>query len=259
MNKAQSAVLELHDMDTLAQLDSPMHRLSALSKLLMTVFYIGVTVSFSKYDFTGLLPLVLLPLLGYAMSCIPVSACFRKLRAVLPLVCAVGIANPFFDRAVMAVVFGIPVSGGVISMVTLLCKGVFCLMASFLLVATTGMEGVCRALRQLHIPKMLCSMLLLTYRYISVLLEEVAVMTDAYRLRAPNQKGIHISAWGSFLGQLLLRSMDRAQALYESMLLRGFHGEFPGQQSDTLRDLLPAVSVCVLMLLLRIFPPISIL
>lgn len=29
-----------------------------------------------------------------------------------------------------------------------------------------------------------------------------------------------------FLGQLLLRSMDRAVALYESMELRGFHGEF---------------------------------
>ena len=51
-------------------------------------------------------------------------------------------------------------------------------------------------------------------------------MSEAYSLRAPGQKGIHISAWGSFLGQLLLRSMDRAEALYHSMLLRGFRGEY---------------------------------
>lgn len=51
-------------------------------------------------------------------------------------------------------------------------------------------------------------------------------MRDAYLLRAPGQNGIHISAWGSFLGQLLLRSMDRAQELYSSMRLRGFNGEF---------------------------------
>ena len=70
------------------------------------------------------------------------------------------------------------------------------------------------------------TLLLLTYRYVSVMLDEVAVMTTAYRLRAPGQKGIHVSAWGSFLGQLLLRSMDRAQELYESMQLRGFSGEF---------------------------------
>ena len=51
-------------------------------------------------------------------------------------------------------------------------------------------------------------------------------MTQAYSLRAPGQKGIHYSAWGSFLGQLLLRSMDRAEELHASMLLRGYHGEF---------------------------------
>ena len=51
-------------------------------------------------------------------------------------------------------------------------------------------------------------------------------MQQAYSLRAPGQKGVHISAWGSFLGQLLLRSMDRAEALYESMGLRGFCGDF---------------------------------
>ena len=51
-------------------------------------------------------------------------------------------------------------------------------------------------------------------------------MSESYALRAPGQKGIHFSAWGSFLGQLLLRSMDRAEELYSSMRLRGFRGEF---------------------------------
>ena len=55
----------------------------------------------------------------------------------------------------------------------------------------------------LRMPGMLVTLLLLTYRYVGVMTEELAVMTDAYRLRAPGQKGIHYSAWGSFLGQLL--------------------------------------------------------
>ena len=69
-------------------------------------------------------------------------------------------------------------------------------------------------------------------------------MMNAYTLRAPGQKGIHVSAWGSFLGQLLLRSMDRAQQLYESMQMRGFRGEFyyaseePYQKKDALYLLL---------------------
>ena len=111
-------------------------------------------------------------------------------------------------------------------MVTLMLKGVFSLMASFLLIATTSIDSLCAALRKLHVPGLLVTLLLLTYRYISLMLEEVSVMTQAYRLRAPGQKGLHISAWGSFLGQLLLRSVDRGEELYSSMVLRGFHGEF---------------------------------
>lgn len=227
MNKAERAGIELRAMDDLAAGDSPVHRMSPLSKLLLTVLYIAVTVSFHKYQLTGLVAMVLFPVFAYQAAGVPVSMCFRKLGVVMPLVCAVGILNPFFDRRILVRVMGVGISGGVISMVTLMLKGVFCLMASFLLAATTSIEGICRALRQLHFPKLLTSLLLLTFRYVGVLLDEVAVMTEAYHLRAPGQKGIHISAWGSFLGQLLLRSMDRAEALYESMLLRGFHGEFP--------------------------------
>ena len=226
MNKAQQASVELRAMDELAAQDSPMHRLSPLSKLFVTVLYIVVTVSFHKYDISGVFVMVLFPLVGYQVSMIPVHTCFHKLRVVMPLVCAVGLFNPFFDKQIVLYLGAVGVSGGVISMLTLMMKGIFCLMASFLLASTTSIEDICRALRQLHVPKVLTSLLLLTFRYISVLLDEAAIMTDAYRLRAPGHKGVHISAWGSFLGQLLLRSMDRATALYESMELRGYHGEF---------------------------------
>ena len=226
MNKAQQASVELRAMDELAAQDSPMHRLSPLSKLFVTVLYIVVTVSFHKYDISGVFVMVLFPLVGYQVSMIPVHTCFHKLRVVMPLVCAVGLFNPFFDKQIVLYIGAVGVSGGVISMLTLMMKGIFCLMASFLLAATTSIEDICRALRQLHVPKLLTNLLLLTFRYVGLLLSEVAVMQQAYSLRAPGQKGVHISAWGSFLGQLLLRSMDRAEALYESMELRGFCGDF---------------------------------
>ncbi len=179
--------------------------------------------------------MVFYPALLFSVTGIPVRACFHKLRAVLPLVCAVGIFNPFFDRATVLRVGTLAVSGGVLSMITLMLKGVFCLMASFLLIATTSMDAVCMALRKLHVPSVVVTLLLLTFRYLYVMMEEVAVMTDAYHLREPGQKGIHCKAWGSFLGQLLLRSMDRATELYQSMLLRGFHGEFSYADARPLR------------------------
>ena len=226
MNKMEKALFELGEMDALAARDTPVHRLHPLSKLLVTLGYIVTVVSFNKYDLTGLIVMVLYPILLFQLSGIPVSTCFRKLRIVLPLVMAVGLLNPFFDRVPAFAIGGIVVTGGVLSMLTLMMKGIFCLMASFLLIATTGIDSLCAALRILRVPSMIVTLLLLTYRYVGVMTEELAIMTDAYHLRAPGQKGIHHSAWGSFLGQLLLRSMDRAEELYASMRLRGFHGEF---------------------------------
>ena len=226
MNKAEQALRELHEMDALAAGDSPVHALCPLAKLFATIAYIAVVVSFGKYDLAGLVPMVLWPVLLFEVSGIPVRTCFRKLRFVLPLVLAVGLFNPLFDRAPYLALGGVRVSGGVISMAALMGKGTFCLMASFLLMATTRIDALCAALRRLHVPGLFLTLLLLTYRYVGVMTEEVAIMTDAYKLRAPGQKGVHYTAWGSFLGQLLLRSMDRAEELYAAMRLRGFHDHF---------------------------------
>ena len=222
----EKALHELAEMDELAARSSPIHRLHPAAKLIATIAYILVTLSFDKYQLSGLVPMLLWPVLLFQLSGIEVRSCFYKLRIVLPLVMAVGLFNPFFDRAVVLRVGSVAVTGGVISMLTLMLKGVFCLMASFLLIATTPIDSLCAALRKLHLPSMLVTLLLLTYRYVGVMTEELAVMTEAYHLRAPGQKGIRFQAWGSFLGQLLLRSMDRAQELYASMLLRGYHQQF---------------------------------
>ena len=253
MNKMQVALRELSEMDALAARSSPIHALHPTAKLLATVAYIVVTLSFDKYDLSGLTPMALWPVLLFQISGIEIRCCFRKLRFVLPLVMAVGLFNPLFDRDIMLQLGPVAVSGGVISMITLMLKGLFCLSASFLLIATTPIDQICAALRQLHVPGLLVTLLLLTYRYVGVMTEELVTMTEAYQLRAPGQRGIHISAWGSFLGQLLLRSMDRAQELYASMLLRGYRQRFhyAGVRRFEWRDALYLAGCVLAFLLMR--------
>ena len=256
MNSMERSLRELQQMDDLQRGSSPIHSLAPLPKFLTTLVFLAVTMSFSKYDLTGLLPMLIYPALLFSLSGVRVRTCFRKLRIVLPLVLAVGIMNPFFDRDVLFRLGRIPVTGGVISILTLMLKGVLCLTASFLLMATTSIDRLCGALRQIHVPAFLVTLLLLTYRYVGVMTEELAVMTDAYHLRAPGQKGIHHSAWGSFLGQLLLRSMDRAEELYSSMQLRGFHGAFHYAQvrSGGVGDWCVFLFCCAAFLVLRLVP-----
>ena len=99
MNNMEKALWELEGMDDLAAGDSPLHRLHPAAKLLAAVIYIVTVTSFDKYDLSGLMPMVLFPALLFQIGGIPVRACFRKLRVVLPLVMAVGLFDPLFDRA----------------------------------------------------------------------------------------------------------------------------------------------------------------
>ncbi|MCI9470848.1 MAG: cobalt ECF transporter T component CbiQ [Lachnospiraceae bacterium] len=226
MDKISKAQAEFREMDAIAAGGSLIHQMHPLCKLVVTVVYIFTVVSFHKYDLSGLAVMVLYPVFLFQAAQVPMRMFFYKLRIVLPLVCAVGLVNPFLDHRVLLQVGDIVVTGGVISMLTLMMKGCFALMASFLLIATTPVDALCAALRKIRVPGILVTLFLLTYRYIGVMMDETAIMVQAYSLRAPRQKGVHFSAWGSFLGQMLLRSMDRAQELYSSMVLRGFKGDF---------------------------------
>ncbi len=49
---------------------------------------------------------------------------------------------------------------------------------------------------------------------------------QAYSLRDPFHRGIRPGVWGSLAGNLLLRTYDRAQRLYQAMVQRGFIGEY---------------------------------
>ncbi len=93
MNKMEKALNELGRMDELAAQDSPLHRLNAGAKLLATIAYIITVMSFGKYQLSGLIPMLLWPVLLFQVSGIRVSTCFYKLRIVLPLVMALSLIH----------------------------------------------------------------------------------------------------------------------------------------------------------------------
>ena len=73
MNKMEKALHELSEMDELAAGASPIHRLCAPGKLLTTIAYIAVVLSFHKYDLSGLLVMLLYPVLLFQISGVSVA------------------------------------------------------------------------------------------------------------------------------------------------------------------------------------------
>lgn len=238
MNKINSAICEMENVSQMAEQNQWMNRIHPLVKFLLTLLYMITVVSFDRYQLAGLCSMAIYPLVIFLLGDISFGDALRRLRFVLPLVCLVGI------------------TGGVLSMLSLMLKGILTVLASYLLIVTTPMDKICYAMRMLHIPRMFVTQLMLIYRYVTVLLQETGRVMQAYELRAPGQKGIRIRAWGSLVGMLLLRSMDRAEDVYGSMCLRGFHGEFPTGTGMKLkgRDWAFFGAWTALFVLLRAFP-----
>jgi len=225
MNRVSNALLNLRQMDDLACKDTPIHRIHPLAKIVVTLAFLVTVVSFGKYDISGLLGLVFFPVILMALSELPGKVMLKRLLVLEPIVVGIGLFSPFFDPREM-IFFGLTISAGWATFLSILIKGTLTISAGLLLIATTGIDRVAEGLRMLKIPKILVLQILLTYRYILVLIEELSRMTRAYFLRAPSDHGIRRDAWGSFAGQLLLRTYDRAQRIYISMSLRGFTGEY---------------------------------
>lgn len=212
-------------LDDFARKDTVIHRMHPAVKILTTVIYLTVVISFGRYEIGSLLPFFFYPVLLFALGEIPFIPILKRVLLVEPFIIGIGIMNPIFDHQIF--MFGsFSVSMGWITFFSIIIKSTLTISAALLLVATTGMDGLAAGMRMLKIPRIFVLQLILTYRYINVLMEEAARTLRAYFLRAPGQKGIHRAAWGTLAGQLLFRTVDRAERVYQAMCLRGFAGEY---------------------------------
>jgi len=259
----KNKIYALYALEQLSAGNTCVHRLHSLVKLLASAVFLITVVSFNRYSPGRLIPFILYPALMMALSETPYSMLLKRFLIALPFCLFAGVSNVIFDRATAFTVGGIIVSYGVISLVVILLKTYLCVMAVLILVSVTPFSELTGALRRLRVPGIFITMFEMTYRYIGVLLNEAYTMGAAYSLRSPGKspakKGIEMRDMGSFAGQLLVRSFDRADRIYNAMKCRGYTAgyalqEMP-QNSEKLKlnDVFFFVTVSLLCVTLRFF------
>jgi cobalt/nickel transport system permease protein len=214
---------ELGELDQLARQDTPVHRLDPRTKLLVVLVYIGVVLSFPRQALAALTPLLLFPAVLLGLGQIPLRALSRKIAVALPFVLAVGLANPLLDRASAAVIGPVSISGGWLSLASILLRFVLTAATVLALVACTGMQRLGAAMQQLGVPRVLVVQVLLLHRYLFVIADEALAMRRGATLRAAG-RALPLRVYGPMAGHLLLRAMDRADRVNQAMLARGFDG-----------------------------------
>ena len=255
MGNIESPFFDIGRLDALSAKDTPIHRLDARVKVLTTIYFIVVVISFGKYDPACLAPLIVYPVTVMTVGSIPFGYIAKKLLIASPFVLSVALFNPLLDRSPALDLGLFTLSGGSLSFASIMAKYVLTVSAGLALIACTGVDAICSALSRMGVPRAFTIQLLFLYRYIFVLGQEAVRMVRARALRSFGNKGLGMGVYTGMVGHLLLRTMDRAQRIHLAMLCRGFGGEIPHGPSSAIRlsDLLYFIGWSSLFTLLRLY------
>lgn len=128
-------------------------------------------------------------------------------------------------------------------------------MRGFLLAATIGAKAVAVALlmepllttaplpvtfhglSRIGLPKMAGQMVLLSYRYVHVFLQEARRMASGMQVRGFRKRTDMetMKSVANFLGMLFVRSFERTERVFDAMRARGYTGTFPDPVNLSLR------------------------
>jgi len=244
---------ELGTLDSLGARDLALHRLDPRAKVLAVAAFSLAVASFGRYEVSALLPFAIFPLALALRGDVPVGYLARRVLLALPFVLLLGAFNPVLDRAEMMKLGPLSLSGGWISYASMGLRLVLTVSSAVILVAITGMDGVCQALERLGVPRVFALQIGFLHRYTFVLAEEAGRMLRARELRA-NGRALAMREFGPLAGHLLLRTWDRARRIHLAMLARGFEGEYHARQrlAFSARDALFLLGWCAAFLALRL-------
>jgi cobalt/nickel transport system permease protein len=200
-----------HDfLDRWSRLDSPIHRAPAALKLGLALAAVVTTVVV-PVAFPWVFVVVALLLVAVAgVSRVPAPFLLRRLLLLEPLVLGVSLLALFQPN------------GGAVALV-IVTRSTLCLATMILLTSTTPFAGLLAVLRRLRAPGLLVTVLALMYRYLFLLVDEAERMQRARRSRTFDER--RAQAWRSLatlIGQLFVRSTERAERIYAAMCARGW-------------------------------------
>jgi cobalt/nickel transport system permease protein len=251
----KSKIQEIYSLEQLSGRKSAVHLRHPSVKLVSAFIFIVLVVSFDRVELGRLVPFVFYPVILMAISETPWRIVLKRVALAIPFCLLAGISNVIFDRVTLFTVAGISVSAGVVSFFSIFYRTFLCVTSVLILVAVTPFSQLTGQLRRMHVPDIFVTLFEMIYRYIGVLLDEASAMYTAYMLRSTEHKGLQMKHMGSLVGQLLIRSTDRAERVYAAMKCRGYPGTSMHKVRSRLRlpDYAFLLATTIPFVLLRIF------
>ncbi|MDM8519273.1 cobalt ECF transporter T component CbiQ [Anaerolineales bacterium HSG6] len=212
-------------LDEYAHLDSPIHRWEIRAKL---VGLIALIFAFSVGQVLLLIPVMVGLTVGlFLLSRLPLSYLIKRLKAPGYFLLLMVIVLPFASGSTVLWTLG-PLSikqEGLTNLLLIVSRFICIITVSLILFGSAPFLETIKAMRALGLPPILADMMLLTYRYLFEISEQLTTMRTAIRLRGFRVMTLsycNLSVLAALIGSLLIRSYEQSERVYQAMILRGY-------------------------------------
>lgn len=219
-------------LDKHSNLNSFIHRLDPRIKIIsffLYILFVILTLPTDLFQFAAYLAIILIVIL---ISSVPINYILKKSFIILPFVILVAVSIPFLKKDQIGEgynlgIFNLTVSySGLLVFWNVLIKSWLAVLSMIILSSTTKFPTLLKGLAFLKIPKILVMLLSFLYRYIFILVDEAMRMELARKSRYFGGEYLRqIKVIANIIGLLFIRTYERGEKIYQSMVARGFDGE----------------------------------
>jgi cobalt/nickel transport system permease protein len=214
--------------ESLAFGDTFAHRLDPRVKIVVAALW-SVVVALVNDPLTASVALAFAVLLA-CCSGLPPGRMLGRLLVVNAFVAFLWLVVPFTYPGEPLADWGVlsPTAGGVDLVLLVTLKSNAIVLVLLVLVATTTVPALGRALRSLGVPPRLVFLLVFTWRQVAGIAGEFERLRAAARVRCfrPGTNLHTYRTWANMVGMMLVRSFENAERSLDAMRLRGFDGEY---------------------------------
>ena len=211
-----------------SQGDSYLHRIDPRIKILASIMYSFGTALLQNLPAACCALLFSLLLLIY--SGLPFKKVFYRLLLINSFIIFLWLFLPFSTPGdtVFSILSLTVTKQGIVKCALITIKANAIFIGIITIVVTSSVPTLGKALYDLKVPPKLTFLILISYRYLQVIYDEYVKLARTIEIRGfvPSTNLHTYKTFGYLLAMVLIKSYDRAQRVYQAMLLRGFSGKF---------------------------------
>ncbi|MGP8321042.1 MAG: cobalt ECF transporter T component CbiQ [Methanosarcinaceae archaeon] len=218
--------MEYPEIDRYALLKSPIHQFDPRAKIItfsILIFSVVFINSLTIAVMNLFLSIVLL-----LISRLPLNFVFNRIKWVFLFVLPFFLIMPFtVEGSELASIVGIKMTyEGLMYGSLIVLRALAAITLVLTMLGTMRFDTTIKALSMLKMPGLFVQMLMFTYRFIFVFLGELLSMWKAMGSKGFKLKSnlYTLSILGNLIGMLIVKSYERAENVYNSMVSKGYTG-----------------------------------